>query len=247
MEDYAAKMQLKTDAALREYVTGYQQYREDAVLAALAELRRRGQPDPQEPELRPLLEAGAARQRLAEAAEIERLRVEAEAKASQSDEADTPESAEAEDADSPSLYSPSSILIFSMLPISTMVAGGVLMCLNLYRVGRKRAVVGLALFILVYFFAGSALINWAVFQHGLNPVWAILLFNLPAALVYVLWVWPRYIGTTSFRSRSTLVPIIVCFVVMWGLNRLTPYLLQRQPKEVQQQLRQMMPPEEPAN
>ena len=42
MEDYAAKMLLKTDAALREYVTGHVQYREAAVLAALDELRRRG-------------------------------------------------------------------------------------------------------------------------------------------------------------------------------------------------------------
>ena len=46
MEDYAAKMQLKTDAALREYVNGYAQYREAAVLAAFDELRRRGQPAP---------------------------------------------------------------------------------------------------------------------------------------------------------------------------------------------------------
>ena len=42
MEDYAAKMLLKTDAALREYVAGHAQYRDAAVLAALAELRRRG-------------------------------------------------------------------------------------------------------------------------------------------------------------------------------------------------------------
>ena len=53
MEDYAAKMLLKTDAALREYVTGHVQYREAAVLAALDELRRRGQPAPEEAALRP--------------------------------------------------------------------------------------------------------------------------------------------------------------------------------------------------
>ena len=38
MEDYAAKMALKSDAALREYVAGHTQYREGAVLAALDEL-----------------------------------------------------------------------------------------------------------------------------------------------------------------------------------------------------------------
>ena len=63
MEDYAAKMLLKTDAALREYVTGHVQYREAAVLAALDELRRRGQSAPEEAALRPKLETGAAAQR----------------------------------------------------------------------------------------------------------------------------------------------------------------------------------------
>jgi hypothetical protein len=53
MEDYAAKMQLKSDTALRDYVTGYAQYREVAVLAAFDELRRRGQPAPEEAALRP--------------------------------------------------------------------------------------------------------------------------------------------------------------------------------------------------
>ena len=55
MEDYAAKMPLKSDADLRGYVTGYAQYREAAVLAAFDELRRRGQPAPEEPALRPAL------------------------------------------------------------------------------------------------------------------------------------------------------------------------------------------------
>jgi hypothetical protein len=63
MEDYAAKMALKPDAALREYVTGHAQYREDAVLAALDELRRRGQPALEEATLRPQLEAAACPRR----------------------------------------------------------------------------------------------------------------------------------------------------------------------------------------
>ena len=67
-EDYAAKMALKADAALREYVSGHYQYREEAVLAALAELRQRGQPAPEEETLRPALESGAAARRQAAAA-----------------------------------------------------------------------------------------------------------------------------------------------------------------------------------
>ncbi|MEJ7662022.1 MAG: hypothetical protein WKG07_21850 [Hymenobacter sp.] len=41
-------------------MTGYAQYREAAVLAALAELRQRGQPAPEEATLRPQLEAVVA-------------------------------------------------------------------------------------------------------------------------------------------------------------------------------------------
>ena len=229
MEDYAAKMLLKTDAALREYVTGHVQYREAAVLAALDELRRRDQPAPEEAALRPSLETGAATQRVIdEAADAERQQTTA-----------TVAQPDAVEADGPALYSPVAIVLFSILPISTMITGGILMCMNLYRLGKKRATLGLAIFIIAYFFAGSALVNWAVFQQGLSPVWGILLFNLPAALIYVLWVWPRYVGATNFRSRSVIVPILVCMLVLWGAQRIVPYLIQHQPKEVRQQFEKM--------
>ena len=229
MEDYAAKMLLKSDAALREYVTGHAQYREAAVLAALDELRARGQPVPEEAALRPALEAAAATQRQADEA--------AEATRQQETLAASPEGA---DAASPVLYSPVTIVLFSVLPMSTMLTGGVLMCMNLFRLGKKRAVVGLALFMVAYLFLGSMAINWAVLQRGLSPVWGFLLFNLPAALIYVLWVWPRYVGTTAFRSRSVLAPVLVCMLLMWGLQKLTPYLIQQQPKEVRQELERLL-------
>jgi len=232
MEDYAAKMLPKTDAALREYVTGHVQYREAAVLAAFDELRRRGQPAPEEAALRPGLEVAAANQRtLDEAAEVERRQAlppaAAEATTSEIDET------------APALYSPVAVVLFSILPVSTMITGGVLMCMNLYRLGKKRATLGLAIFVVAYFFAGSALVNWAVFQQGLSPIWGVLLFNLPAALIYVLWVWPRYIGSTNFRSRSILAPILVCMLIVWGAQRIMPYLIKQQPKEVRERLERM--------
>ncbi len=231
MEDYAAKMLLKTDAALREYVTGHAQYREAAVLAALDELRRRGQPAPEEAALRPDLEVAAAAQRTRdETAEAERL---AATGAGTADPA-------ALAATVPALYSPVTIVLFSILPMSTMLTGGVLMGMNLYRLGKKRAVLGLALFVVAYLFVASMVVNWAVSQGGLSPVWGLLLFNLPATLAYVLWFWPRYVGATNFRSRSVLVPILVCMLVVWGVQRITPYLIRQQPKEVRQELERMM-------
>ena len=229
MEDYAAKMQLKSDAALREYVTGYAQYREAAVLAAFDELRRRGQPAPEEAALRPTLQAAADAQRQQDTvAEAERQQELAEA---------DPEAVEAA---SPALYSPISIVLFSVLPMSTMLTGGVMMCINLFRLGKKRAMVGLIGFIIAYLFLGSILVNWAVLQQGMSPVWGFLLFNLPAALAYVLWFWPRYVGTATFRSRSVLIPMLVCMLLVWGLQKLTPYLIEQQPKEVRQELERMM-------
>ena len=234
MEDYAAKMLLKTDAALREYVTGHIQYREAAVLAALDELRRRGQPAPEEAALRPSLETGAAAQRImedaAEAARQEAVRPAAAVAAAVADES------------SPALYSPVTIVLFSILPVPvfSMIAGGILMCMNLYRIGRKRAMLGLIAFIIVYFYVGSAIFSWA-FLHGLNVVWGVMAFNVPAALTYILWFWPRYVGKSTFRSRSIFMPILVFAFIIWGLEKLTPYVMQHQPKEVQQQLKRMMP------
>lgn len=227
MEDYAAKMLLKTDAALREYVTGHVQYREAAVLAALDELRRRGQPAPEEAALRPGLEEGAAAHRtLQEAAEAEHR------------QASVAADPEALAATGPALYSPVTIVLFS-IPF-TLLAGGALLGLNLWRLDRKRALLGLAVFIVAYLLAGALALSWALPRYGLSP-WYGPLFNLPAILAYVLWFWPRQIGTVNYRNRSWLPPLLVCFAMLFGFQKLNNYLVQKQPKAVRQQLEQMMP------
>ena len=229
MEDYAAKMLLKTDAALREYVTGHVQYREAAVLAALDELRRRDQPAPEEAALRPALEAGAAAQRTIDAA----------AEAARN-ETRPPETAVAVEADetAPALYSPVTIVLFS-IPF-TLLAGGVLLGLNLWRLGRKRALLSLVVFVVAYLLAGVLALSWALPRYGLSP-WYGPLFNLPAILAYVLWFWPRYVGQPVYRNRSWLPPLLVCFALAYGAQRFNTYMLKQQPKEVQQQLERMMP------
>ena len=217
MEDYAAKMLLKTDAALREYVTGHAQYREAAVLAALDELRRRGQPAPEEAALRPALETGAAAQRtLDEAAEAQVLA-----------ERPAPVRAlgepEAIPADAPSLYSPLAIILFSIMSVPI---GGILLGMNLFRVGQKKALLGLGLFILAYLGAGMALLGLAASQGSSVYVWGLLGLNLLATMVYLQWFWPRYVGGTLYRSRSTLVPLAVCLLLVWGAQKFSPGLIQ---------------------
>jgi len=231
MEDYAAKMLLKTDAALREYVTGHVQYREAAVLAALDELRRRGQPAPEEAALRPDLEAGAAAQRiLDDAAAAAAQRPATPTAVPRAPDSDSPE------ADGPELYSPVTIVVFS-IPF-TLVAGGVLLGINLWRLDRKRALLGLVAFISIYLVLGLLILTWALPRFGMS-MWYGPLFNLPAILVYVLWFWPRHVGTGSYRSRSWLLPLAVCFGLLFGMQKLSDYVLKRQPKEIQQQVERM--------
>ena len=227
MEDYAAKMLLKTDAALREYVTGHAQYREAAVLAALDELRRRGHPAPEEATLRPGLEAAAAAFRTREEA--------AEAERRQTTAATDPDIAPDT---GPALYSPVTIVLFSV-PF-TMLAGGILLGINLWRLDRKRALLGLVLFIVAYCIAGALLLKWALPRYGLSP-WYGPMFNLPAILVYVLWFWPRHVGVTNYRSRGWLAPLLICFALVFGLQKLNTYLVKQQPPEVRQELERMMP------
>lgn len=226
-EEYADKMARKTDAELRQYVTGRAQYRDDAVLAAFDELTRRGQPHPDDALVRPELETVVrAQAEVARAAEAQQL-VEREA------------TTEPEAANLPALYSQSTIAIFSLLPMS-MIGGGVLLGMNMFRLGRKRAVLGLVAFMVAYLFVMGSVMQWTVLQQGLDPFVAGLLFNIPAILVYLRWFWPRYVQTEQYRSRSIIIPMLVSFAIVWGLQQALPYLAKRQPKEVQQQMEQLM-------
>lgn len=215
MEDYAAKMALKPDAALREYVTGHAQYREDAVLAALDELRRRGQPAPEDASLRPALEAVVQ----AQAAEAEASRL------------NSRNSAEVPAEEQPVLYTPGVIVLFSVL-FNTIITGAVLLALNMRRLKQTRAIWGLAAFVVAYLVAESAVVNLFMQKYNLSPLF-ISLLNLPAILAYVLWFWPRYVGTYQFQARGWLLPLLICFVILMGLGLALRYWLQHVPGAAQ--------------
>ena len=217
MEDYAAKMLLKSDAALREYVTSYSQYRDEAVLAALAELRRRDQPAAEETELRPLLEAAISRQPVVVAAPAERPAVA------------RPAGEAALDPDAPVLYTPGVIVLFSVL--FHFIAGAVLLSLNFKALGRSRAIWWLVAFVVAYI-AGEALVIRLLMDHygasAFDPL-LVAALNLPAILTYILWFWPRYVGTHQFRSRNWLLPLLICFVAVVLLQIGAVYLLKQVP------------------
>jgi hypothetical protein len=206
MEDYAAKMALKPEADLRQYVTGYAQYREDAVLAALAELRRRGTPAPEEEALRPQLEQAVQQQQAAE-------------QATRASEVAT----KVPDADAPALYTPGAIVLFSVL-FNTILTGAILLAINLRRLKQTQAIWRLVGFVVAYLFAEAVLVNLFMQQYALNPL-VLSLLNLPAIMVYIFWFWPRYVGTSQFQPRSWLIPLLICFVVMMALGLLARYIL----------------------
>jgi len=209
MEDYAAKMALKPDAALRDYVTGHAQYREEAVLAALDELRRRGQPAPEDASLRPGLEAVVQ----------EQARVAALA----------PPPAEEEEL--PRLYSPAGIVVMSAMV--SVVAGAVLLALNMRMMKRGKAVIGLAAFVLVYILGRALLVSWLTEQQLMTPYAFII--DLPIIIAYIWWFWPRYVGTYQFQPRNWLLPLGACFLLVTAFYMLNP----KAAKQMRQQMEQM--------
>ena len=209
MEEYAAKMQAKSEAELRQYVRGYAEYRDDAVLAALAELRRRGLPAPEEAALRPALEAAVAQQQ-AEAATVA-----ARPRPGPADPATATD-------DDPELYSPGTIVLFSVL--FSMLAGGILLGINLRRLYRNSALLALIAFVLAYVAVGVYAMNWAAARFGQNLLLPVL-FNVLALVAYLAWFWPRYVGPRPYRSRGWLLPFMLFFALQLGLVRVVLPLL----------------------
>lgn len=234
-EDYAAKMSRKTEAELREYVSNRFQYREEAVLAALDELARRGTPEPAAAALANELQVSKQqtdqRESAARAQEAEKDQARRVARGEVAPEP-APETG-------PALYSPGTIALFSVLPMSMMIGGGILMGLNLLRLRRLRALALLVAFMLVYIVVVSNLVTWVILQAGLPPLLGFVLFNVPAMLVYIKWFWPRYVARDNYRSRSIFPPMLICFLILWGLQYAIPYFIKQQPKQVQEQVQQM--------
>jgi hypothetical protein len=216
MEDYAAKMALKPDAALREYVVGHAQYREAAVLAALDELRRRGQPAPEDATLRPTLEVAVQQQ-------VDETKAAREANPDATEE------------DLPVLYSPASIVVISA--VVSVIAGAVLLAINMYRLKRGNAILGLVSFVLVYLIGEALVLRLLLAQHLFTPMMAFLL-DLPLILAYIWWFWPRYVGTFQFQPRNWLLPLGICLLLKFG----AAYLVMLNPtvaKMMKQQVEQM--------
>ena len=211
-EEYAEKMSRKKLPELLLYVRNRAEYREDAVLAALDELDRRGQPQPEaaniRAELLPLVEQQQAQQ--THKAEIVR-----------------PAAMDGipvlSTAEGPALYSPGTIVLFSML--FSFLAGGILMVLNMFRLKESGKAIRLVLFIVGFLLASTYGLQWLMTSYGLQMRFFSVAVNLIAVLAYLLYFWPRYVGPRPYVSRQWLPAMLICLVIMLVLYRFAaPYL-----------------------
>lgn len=204
MEDYAAKMAGKTDAELRLYVDRRAEYREEAVLAALTELERRGHAVPEAAALRPELEAAAQL-----AASVPPP--EAPAWARPRPEQETEAEEEAVAADAPALYTPITVSVYSLF---NFVVGSVLMLMNLLRLRRYGGAALLLALMLLVVSVGS----WVANQFKLLPLYAFLGVNFVLTILYVYVLWPYFIGQQDYRPRNGLTPFLVMMLIQFLLG-----------------------------
>lgn len=196
MEDYAAKMAGKTDAELHLYLSRRAEYRDDAVLAALAELERRGHSVP---------DAAALRAELEEAVRHAATLAPPAAPAWQR----PAEEEEVAEPTGPALYSPGTIAILSI--VLSYPVGAVQMLLNLLKLRRYG---GAALLLALCLLIMSTQL-WLLLDLKFSANVVGLCVNAAAALLYVFVLWPNFIGRLAYQPRSWLPPfIITCVLVM---------------------------------
>lgn len=216
-EEYAEKMGRKTLPELLLYVRNRAEYREDAVLAALDELARRGA----EP-----ADAAAVRAELQPV--VEKQRQEAgQAAARATPAAETLPGQPQTEAEGPELYSPGTIALFSML--FSFLAGGILMILNMFRLKESGKALRLILFVIVFLMASSYGLQWLMTSYGQQMRFFSVAVNLIAVLAYLLYFWPRYVGPRSYVSRQWLPALLICMALMIGLYMLAaPFMASMQ-------------------
>lgn len=191
---YSLMMEGRSVEDLHDYINNYQKYWPDAIEAAVAELKNRGEVFT-----------------LEEQAEIEK-RIEIRRQAVKDFEMQQPAQPKYEEpleVTTPQLYSQVAVIGFTL--IFSVIAGGILMNANLKQLGNE---VGRKTIIL-FTFAFVALEIFVMFlvSPALN-----LVFNIVASAILGLVFWAKYIGNINYQSKSIVKPLLIwlCVIaVMW--------------------------------
>ncbi|MBC8085267.1 MAG: hypothetical protein H7Z21_18880 [Hymenobacter sp.] len=199
-DEYAEKMSRKSLSELLLYVHNRGEYREEAILAALDELERRGELPAAavalRAELRPVVEQQRQQKALIVAVTPAAKVASAQVLAAE---------------EGPALYSPGTIVLFSML--FTFMAGGVLLVINMFRLKESGKALRVALFVMVLLLAYVYGLQWMMVSYKAQIWFFRLAVNLVAILAYLQYFWPRYVGPRPYVNRQWLPAMLICFAI----------------------------------
>lgn len=204
-DEYADKMSRKPLSELLLYVRNRTEYREEAILAALDELDRRGASP---------TEAAALRTELLPVVEQQHREAAAKAVVVARPLAAVPGQVLVAE-EGPALYSPGTIVLFSML--FSFLAGGALLVINLFRLKEAGKAFRIVFFIVALLLASSYGLQWMMTEYKAQARFFSVGVNLVAVLAYLLYFWPRYVGPRPYVSRQWLPALLVCAALLGGL------------------------------
>lgn len=195
---YANKMTAKTELELLEYFNNHQKYMPAAVLAAVAELQKRG---------RAFTEAELAtlepeRQAVQQAAQAEAVEAE-------------PEEEVFEEA--PQLYSPAAIVGFSIF--FSLLFGAMLLVTNIRQLGNRKGAGVVIGFSIVYMVLEVILFE-VTRNSGLS-----LGMNIIGAFILNYYFWPKYIGFQQpYEAKPIWRALLISFLIILPLVIIARYI-----------------------
>lgn len=185
---YTKQMLLKSDDELKNYIENQDHFHEDAILAALLELEKRGVE---------VEESERIKQTIAEVKTLEK-----------EEEVDTLNFQQNTSNETPELYSTKYILIFGLF---TLLGGSILMALNFMQLNNKKAARLVIMASLSYSLASAIILQ----SLGItNPVMSVVVSILGIYLLYEFIYkkeFPQNI--TDYKPRNIWIPIIICLAV----------------------------------
>ncbi len=202
---YSLMMEGRSVEDLHDYINNYQKYWPDAIEAAVAELKNRGEVFT-----------------LEEQAEIEK-RIEIRRQAAKEMELQEPPARTLWEEvplkeNEPELYSQVAIVAFTLF--FSLIVGGILMSANLKRLGKKK---GRTLVIL--FTVACVMIEIVLFlllgANGIIPI----IFNVCASLIFALLFWKKYIGEQHYSSKSVVKPLLIFLLIFFAMYLLTVLMI----------------------
>jgi hypothetical protein len=201
-DEYAEKMSRKPLSELRLYVQNRVEYREEAVLAALSELEKRGEQPTEAAAIRAELLPIVEQQRAAQVKTV-----------AATPAADIVPGQAAGTEEGPALYSPGTIVLFSML--FSFFVGGILMTINMFKLKEVGKALRIMLFVAVmlgcYYY-----VHWAAIPNQTQMIISVVV-QLVAIFAYLLYFWPRYVGARPYVSRQWLPAMFICLLIIGGL------------------------------